>query len=221
MTMEEGEMGKQEAPTHNVDDHPDAADRRTMLVRSVRALTISLFGGLAGNVVAGAQAVSSALPASGTQPTETAADRIRRVVTGYNAQQRSLVLSDEMVRPADVWKTSGVEPLGAIRPDEQPAVLPSTRPQIDPAVGGTRFTIVTFQPSKDPKPTMVNRQGFHRTSTIDYCYLVSGEVVLLLDEQEVALKAGDVVILRNSFHSWRNDGPAPARMVVTLVRAGS
>src|ERR1700730_947268 len=113
MTMEGGEMGKQEAPPHNVDDNPDAADRRTILVRSVRALTISLVGGLAGNVVARAQAASSAL-ASRTQQTETAAARIRRVVPGYNAQQRSLVLSDEMVRPAEVWKTSGAEPLGAI-----------------------------------------------------------------------------------------------------------
>ena len=59
------------------------------------------------------------------------------------------------------------------------------------------------------------------TSTIDYCYLLSGEVVLLLDEQEVTIKAGDVVILRNSFHSWRNDGTVPARMTVTLVRVGS
>ena len=171
-------MGARQQPTRNLDPKVDTVDRRTILARSIRALTISLFGGLVGSAAARAQAPSSALPASGAQPTEAAGDRIRRVVSGLNAQNKSCVVSDEMARPADVWKTSAAEPLGAIRPDEQPAVMPSTRPQIDPAVGGTRFTIVAFQPSKEPKPTLINRQGFHRTSTIDYCYLLSGEVVL-------------------------------------------
>jgi naringenin degradation protein FdeH len=213
-------MDHRQQPVRNRDSNADAVDRRTLLARSVRALALSMFGGLAGNSAAQAQTPSPASPSPAAQPAE-AVDRIRRVVSGLNPQNRSYVVSDEMVRPNDVWKTGGTEPLGAIRPDEQLAVMPSTRPQIDPAVGGSRFTIVAFQPSKDPKPNLTNRLGFHRTSTIDYCYLLSGEVVLLLDEQEVTIKAGDVVILRNSFHSWRNDGTVPARMTVTLVRVGS
>lgn len=96
--------------------------------------------------------------------------------------------------------------------------LPTTRPQIDPPAGGTRWTIATMQPARDPKPTLQNRQGFRRTATIDYVYVLSGETVLLLDEQEVLLKAGDTVIQRNTDHAWRVDGNVPARLLVALVR---
>jgi quercetin dioxygenase-like cupin family protein len=75
-----------------------------------------------------------------------------------------------------------------------------------------------MQPARDPKPTLQNRQGFHRTSTIDYVYVLSGEVVLLLDEQEVLIKAGDTVIQRNTDHAWRVDAAEPARLLVALVR---
>ena len=77
-----------------------------------------------------------------------------------------------------------------------------------------------MQPSRDPKPTLANRQGFHRTATIDYAYVISGEVTMLVDVQEVKLKAGDVVVQRNTDHAWRVDGDAPARMLFTLVRVG-
>lgn len=155
--------------------------------------------------------------AQGTPGPEGGA-RIRRVVTGHNAQGRSCVLSDELVSVTNMWVTSGSEPLGAWGPAEKRSVLPTTRPQIDPAAGGTRWTIATMQPARDPKPTLQNRQGFHRTSTIDYVYVLSGEVVLLLDEQEVQLKAGDTIIQRNTDHAWRVDGAVPARLLVALVR---
>jgi hypothetical protein len=44
-----------------------------------------------------------------------------------------------------------------------------------------------------------------------------GEIVLLLDTEEVTLKAGDVLVQRNTAHSWRNDGPTPARAFAVMV----
>src|SRR3954467_13611830 len=98
-------MDHRQQPVRNRDSKADTVDRRTILARSVRALTMSIFGGLAGNAVTHAQAPSAASPSPAAQPPETAGDRIRRVVSGLNAQNRSYVVSDDMVRPNDVWKT--------------------------------------------------------------------------------------------------------------------
>lgn len=181
----------------------DLLDRRSMLERSVGvALAATVFGTFA------------ATPSSAQQ----GATRIRRVVTGHNAQGKSCVISDEMVSENNIWTTSAADPVGALRPGERAALLPTTRPAIDPPPGGTRITFASFQPSKDPKPSLQNRQGFHRTATIDYIFLLSGEVVLLLDVEEVTLKAGDIVIQRNTEHAWRNDGQTPARAFIALAR---
>jgi hypothetical protein len=127
-----------------------------------------------------------------------------------------------MINAGELWKTSADEPLGANLPGEPRGPFPTTRPETDPQLGGTRWLVATYQPN-DPsrRGTLVNRQGFHRTATIDYVYVLSGEIVLLTDEQEVTLKAGDFVVQRNNYHAWRNDGNVPARLLVTLVRVGT
>jgi quercetin dioxygenase-like cupin family protein len=59
----------------------------------------------------------------------------------------------------------------------------------------------------------------HRTLTIDYVFVLSGEVTMLMDiPPEVKLKAGDVVIQRNTMHSWRVDGTTPVSLLASLVR---
>lgn len=184
-------------------------DRRVMLGCAAAAL--------AGTAL-GAFTQTGALAAQAAQGGSDAGPRIRRVVTGHNAQGRSFVASDELVSVSNIWITSASEPVGPWGPREKRGVLPTNRPQIDPPAGGTRWTIATMQPARDPKPTLQNRQGFHRTATVDYIYVLSGEVVLLLDEQEVLLNAGDTVIQRNTEHAWRVDGNVPARLLVALVR---
>jgi quercetin dioxygenase-like cupin family protein len=62
--------------------------------------------------------------------------------------------------------------------------------------------------------------GMHTTDTMDFEYVISGEVWLQLDDgQEVHLKAGDTVIQSGTRHAWRNHGSEPCRMVVCLVGA--
>lgn len=183
-----------------------------------RAILRRCAAAVAGSAVGTAHAAVWGAPSSQGVPAVDGDARIRRVVTGHNAKGRSCVLSDERVPVTDIWVTSGSEPLGAWGSTEKRSILPTTRPQIDPAPGGTRWTVATMQPARNPKPTLQNRQGFHRTSTIDYVYVLSGEVVLLLDEEEVLLKAGDTVIQRNTDHAWRVDGGVPARLLVALVR---
>jgi len=57
----------------------------------------------------------------------------------------------------------------------------------------------------------------HRTKTVDYGIVLSGEIYLVLDKQETLLKAGDVVVQRGTNHAWSNRSDKPCRMAFILV----
>jgi len=59
----------------------------------------------------------------------------------------------------------------------------------------------------------------HRTATVDYGIVLEGEIVLLLDDQEVALKTGDVVVQRGTIHAWANRSDRITRMLFVLTDA--
>jgi quercetin dioxygenase-like cupin family protein len=55
----------------------------------------------------------------------------------------------------------------------------------------------------------LDADGFHRTATVDYIMLVSGEVTLVLEEGETTVRAGDLVVQRNTVHAWHNRTDEP------------
>lgn len=57
----------------------------------------------------------------------------------------------------------------------------------------------------------------HRTQSIDYGVVIEGEIVLVLDDEEVAIKAGDVVVQRGTIHAWANRSDAVTRMLFVLT----
>jgi uncharacterized cupin superfamily protein len=59
----------------------------------------------------------------------------------------------------------------------------------------------------------------HRTASIDYAVVLSGEIDMLLDEADVHLKAGDVVVQQATNHAWMNRGSEPCRIAFILVDA--
>jgi quercetin dioxygenase-like cupin family protein len=59
----------------------------------------------------------------------------------------------------------------------------------------------------------------HRTETIDYAVILEGELTLLLDDEDVTLKTGDVVIQRGTNHGWRNVSNRPCRILFVLIDA--
>ena len=182
-------------------------DRRSVLAYSAMggaALAGALFGAVNETVVEG-QGATAALPLP--------AGRMRRVVTGHNAGGKSYIVSDEMADLANLWTTKPDQPLG-LAPAGEPR-------QLSHATGETRFFVTAIQPSKDPKPNLENRVGFHRTPGIAYCLMLTGEIVLLVDTQEVRVRAGDLVVERNTMHSWRNEGTVPVAMLITVVNASS
>ena len=57
----------------------------------------------------------------------------------------------------------------------------------------------------------------HRTETIDYAIILSGEITMLLDEGEVLLKAGDVLVQCGTNHAWSNRSNAPCVVAFVLI----
>jgi mannose-6-phosphate isomerase-like protein (cupin superfamily) len=137
---------------------------------------------------------------------------VRRIVTGNNAQGRSYFVSDEEIAEMYVWQSmQAPAQLG-----EGVALLPSTAPRIEPPAGGSKVTRVEMEPWAKMKEIFakgdmhgLDSEGFHRTATIDYIMLVSGEVDLILDEGRTTVRAGDLVVQRNTNHAWHNMGETP------------
>ena len=174
-------------------------DRRTILKLAFGATGVTLAGGAVDGVFAGQE---SARPAPRT---------VRRIVTAHNAEGKSFIAVDDSVPMSDIWKTQADKPIGTVPGDEKLLVGRAT--------GETRFFLAAIPPSADPKLNLQNRLGFHRTGGIAYCYILNGELVFLVDTQEVRIKAGDLVVERNTMHSWRNEGTEPVTMAITVVTA--
>ena len=76
---------------------------------------------------------------------------------------------------------------------------------------GTVFRIVSFGPGVSPRN--------HRTDSIDYAVVMSGEIDMALDIGTVHLKAGDVLVQRGTIHNWVNKGSEPCVIAFTLIAA--
>ena len=61
--------------------------------------------------------------------------------------------------------------------------------------------------------------GIHFTDTADHFYVIEGEVVLVLEQGEAVLKAGDIGICRGAVHGWRNDSGKYAKLLTFVVPA--
>jgi quercetin dioxygenase-like cupin family protein len=141
--------------------------------------------------------------------------QIRRVVTGHNASGRAVVKIDEVAknlvssRPGAtacvVWTTEGfpVDNTG-----EEDAGKRKTGTTLD---NGTVFRILELMPGVTPRN--------HRTDSIDYAVVMSGEVDMELDDATVQLKAGDVLVQRGTIHNWVNRGTEPCVIAFVLIAA--
>ena len=107
---------------------------------------------------------------------------------------------------------------------------------IPPPTSGSNFRVVEFQPEGSmaasentesegltnmgaTTPDGARHPGMHRTESIDYPVIMSGEIDMLLDDSEVHLRAGDVVVQRGTYHAWANRGSEPCRVALILIDA--
>jgi mannose-6-phosphate isomerase-like protein (cupin superfamily) len=96
-------------------------------------------------------------------------------------------------------------------PPENPAAPKPTMEQ-----AGQLFGLMGLHPPADPA-TFARHPFMHRTSSIDYGIVLSGSITMVLDETEVELKAGDVVVQRGTNHAWANRSGTVCRMAFILV----
>jgi len=147
----------------------------------------------------------------------------RRVVTGHDKSGKSIVLSDghppnglkiadRGVNFFEIWNTdAGPAPIAATETE------PTDRPiELAPKPHGTVIRILDFLPGFSEKESS-NSPFMHRTETVDYGIVLEGEIFLLLDDSELHLKAGDVVVQRGTNHAWENRSDRAARMAFILV----
>jgi len=140
---------------------------------------------------------------------------LRRVVTGHDADGRAVVKIDELVsnvtsrRPGHaatvVWTTEGYPVNNDGDGDD------GKRDGVIPLPNGTVFRVIQYDPGVAPR--------MHRTDSIDYCVVMSGEIDMRLDEQAVHLKVGDVVVQRGTIHDWVNNGTEPCVIAFVLIDA--
>ena len=142
---------------------------------------------------------------------------VRRVVTGHDSQGRAIVTIDD--HPANrISSRSGHESMVVWTTRETPADNSGDEDGADwevttpPIPKGSIFRLIEYAPGVDTR--------IHRTDTIDYAVVLSGEIDMRLDDgQEVHLKAGDVLVQRGTNHDWINRGDEPCVIAFTLLDA--
>jgi mannose-6-phosphate isomerase-like protein (cupin superfamily) len=169
------------------------------------------------------------------------ASEIRRVVTGLSADNKAIVLFDSRDKlivgrsgnaSLNLWITDASPPGFSFKDDA--AKKPSG---LSPPDNGTAFRVVEFPPTTaadeakmEPQLMMklvgdhaparglpVTHPFMHRTRTVDYAIIMSGEIDMKLDDSIVHLKAGDVVVQQATNHAWINHSGQPVRVMFVLM----
>jgi mannose-6-phosphate isomerase-like protein (cupin superfamily) len=136
----------------------------------------------------------------------------------------------------DIWRTKETPARIAARADE-----PTQGPRRQlPEPKGTVVRINRFEPESESVRQMGVEEArkvfaglgnsaastfgtsgrhplMHRTETIDYAIVLSGEIYMILDESEVLLKAGDVVVQCGTNHAWSNRSSNPCTVAFVLI----
>ena len=170
--------------------------------------------------------------------------RHRRVVTGHDARGRSVVLMDgESPYSFFLEKAGGLQLTELWETRSAPADNSGARDaaeherRIAPVGAGTVFRIIEYPPDSVRLKTLApdsffpemgaqaadkaqrRHPGMHKTNTVDYAIVLSGEIYAVLDEGEVLLRAGDCLVQRGTRHAWSNRTEKPCVIAFVLVAA--
>ena len=100
------------------------------------------------------------------------------------------------------------------------AVIPPEDPKASPEEREAAIARAFAQMGAEHcRPDTTRDPGMHKTRTVDYVFLLAGELTLVLDRAEVKLKPFDVVVQRGTNHAWINNGKEPAILGAVLVDA--
>ena len=169
---------------------------------------------------------------------------IRRIITGNDANGRSRIIEDGAspavrtvaerpgYRVTNLWATDStpadingpdlVAGLNGVQPPKNGSVVriidippePKDEAERERAMKAS-FGQLFSDARHEPKPGQ--HPGMHATTTVDYAILLAGELVAIMDEEEVTMQAGDVLIQRGTNHGWSNRSSEPARIAFILI----
>ena len=171
-------------------------------------------------------------------------EKIRRAVTGHDQNGKSIFIIDgeatavkEMesmpgLALTDIWVTGEAPANNEGHSDaaNRPIVL-------EPPKNGTIFRVVEFPPDSAWRDKADAQEAFnsigaghasdhsvddpmmHKTSTVDYLIVLKGEIWAILEDSEVCLKQGDVMVQRGTNHSWSVRTAEPCLLAAILVDA--
>jgi mannose-6-phosphate isomerase-like protein (cupin superfamily) len=171
------------------------------------------------------------------------AKAVRRIVTGHRADGRSTVLMDSAA-PNVKQRAAGNGSTLLWVTDESPADVSGATDRaareigVPPPPRGSIFRLAEFPPGvggevRDNETVLRDfgigpdvarghpprHPAIHRTRSIDYVVVLEGEIDLLLDDGDVRLKAGDVVVQQGTNHAWINRGAVTCRLAMVFIDA--
>jgi mannose-6-phosphate isomerase-like protein (cupin superfamily) len=176
----------------------------------------------------------------GSLATVSQASEIHRVVTTLDANNKSTTLADGQVTlnvspsgnaSANLWLTTAApanfsfdadvaKPTGLNPPDNGTVIRVVEIPPLKPGQEAQMAPDLMMKIVGDHAPARgvaVSHPLMHRTRTVDYAIIMSGEIDMMLDDKVVHVKAGDVVVQQATNHAWLNHGTEPCRIIFVLM----
>jgi len=171
------------------------------------------------------------------------AQPVRRVVTGHNAEGKSVFIMDghspnvitfkhSVTTVTEIWKTAstpadntGTQDMAAGEWSIQPHENGSVFRVIESPPDSVRFA--NFDREKHlaetgvphPGETKPRHPGMHKTNSIDYAVILSGEIYAVMEDGEVLMKQGDCLVQRGTNHAWSNRTDKPCLIAFVLIDA--
>ena len=172
------------------------------------------------------------------------ARQTRRVICGHDAGGKAVVVADGPAPTVKVRQVTGLTSTVLWVTDKTPADISSPADPtlreigVAPPARGSILRIVDFPPELKGGPAIDNaamkkemgldhghgakparHPYMHRTKSVDYALVLEGEIDMLLDDSEVHLKAGDVLIQLGTNHAWVNNSGKSCRIAFVLIDA--
>ena len=169
----------------------------------------------------------------------------RRIVTGHDPNGRSTFLSDGAAPAVQVIEAFGGMAVTELwRTDEAPASNagdddPAGKEKsLEPSHLGSKFRVVEYPPDSVRFASASREAGFeeiggrhamvkdgdrhpgmHKTATVDYAIVLTGEIWAVMDKDETLMKPGDILIQRGTNHAWSNRTNESCRVAFILIDA--
>jgi mannose-6-phosphate isomerase-like protein (cupin superfamily) len=169
---------------------------------------------------------------------------IRRIVTGHDDKGMAIVEIDGIAPNTKVRADTGIASALLWVTDETPARMDLRKDRADRTMGvppppnGSVLRVVDFPPVTEDSMKKLDQSAIlaqmgaghnargganannpfmHRTRSVDYAIVLEGEIDMLLDDSEVHMKAGDIMVQQATNHAWVNRSDKPCRIAFVLI----